>query len=148
MAEAVQTAKPATKAKSEKKTVMVTYKPGPQDPVETKWNGHKFMANVPRPVIDDGEPHGMIALAKGNMCFEVEGHDKKAQPDPGAPKTPEAYRAYAVDWFKKAKSADEFNERWDGEADMREAAGCGTDDVEWLNSIGGPILAELKKQAA
>lgn len=136
---------PRAAAKTDKKKLMVTYKPQPGDPSEVKWNGHIFHANVPRPVIDDGNPHGMVALAKGNMCFEVEGHDKKAAPDPGAPKTPEEYRVYAINWFKKARSADEFEQRWDDEEEMREEAGVGTDDVEWLNSIGGPILADLKK---
>lgn len=128
-------------AKADKTSTMVTYVPGDGDPAETTWNGHKFQANVPRPVSNPT----MVELAKGNMCFEVEGHDKKAAPPPGAPKTPEEYKAYAVGWFKKAKSAADFQERWEDEAPLREKAGVGTDDVEWLQSIGDPILAELKK---
>lgn len=142
---------PGSGVKSEKKTLMVTYKPGPSDPTETVWNGHKFSANVPRPVTvvtdDKGvpNPHSMIELAKGNPWFEVEGHDKKALPDPGEPKTPEAYKAYAVNWFKTARTATDFESRWDDEEGMRERAGVGSDDIEWLNSLSVPRLAELKK---
>lgn len=135
----------AAKPKSDKKTLMVTYKPGPEDPSETTWNGHRFLANVGRPVIDNGEPHGMVALAKGNMCFEVEGHDKKEKVPAGSPTTPDAYKAYAVDWFKKAKTASDFEARWDDEEEMRERAGIGSDDLDWLDSLIAPRLAELKK---
>lgn len=147
MAEPAQTPKPPAAAakKPEKKTLMVTYKPGPEDPAETTWNGHKFSANVPRAVIDTGEPHGMIALAKGNMCFEVEGHDKKEKVPAGSPKTPEAYKAYAVNWFKQARTAADFEARWEDEEEMREAAGVGSDDLDWLASLSEPRLAELKK---
>lgn len=155
MADPAQTApKPpaaAAKPKSDKKTLMVTYKPGPGDPAETVWKGHKFAANTPRPVAvvlgadGNADPHSMIELAKGNPFFEVEGHDKKDLRAAGEPKTPEAYKAYAVDWFKKAKSADDFETRWDSEEEMRERAGVGTDDLEWLASLSEPRLAELKK---
>lgn len=141
----------AAKPKSDKKTLMVTYKPQPGDPVDTIWNGHKFTANVPRPVtvVNDANgvanPHSMIELAKNNKWFEVEGHDKKALPTPGEPKTPEEYKAYAVAWFKMARNAADFEARWDDEEEMRDRAGVGTDDVDWLRSIGNPLLAELKK---
>lgn len=139
MAEAETATKPA-KSKSDK-GIMLTYKPGPDDPAETTWNGHKFSANVPRAVRDEK----MVELAKGNRFFEVEGHSRKAPEKPGEPKTPEAYKAYAVDWFKKAQSAKEFEQRWDDESDMRESAGVGSDDIDWLDSISMPRLAELKK---
>lgn len=137
--------KPPAAAAKPKKTLMVTYKPGPEDPSEVTWNGHKFRANVGRPVIDDGKEHGMVALAKGNMCFDVEGHDKKEKVPAGSPTTPDAYKAYATDWFKKAKSADDFESRWDDEEEMRERAGIGSDDLDWLDSLIQPRLAELKK---
>lgn len=124
------------------KGINITYVPGDGDPAEVTWNGHKFQANVPRPVANPT----MIEQAKGNLCFTVEGHDKKAGPDPSEPKTPEAYKAYAVDWFKKATSAADFESRWDDEEDMRERAGVGSDDIDWLESIARPRLAELKKQ--
>lgn len=125
--------------KSEK--VNITYVPRDGDPHEVVWNNHRFQANVPRPV---GNAI-MIAQAKGNPYFEVEGHEKKAGPDPSEPKTAEAYRAHAVEWFKKAKTAQDFEARWDAEADLRERVGVGTDDLEWLESIAGPRLSELKK---
>lgn len=128
-------------AKAEKKKVMVTYRPQSGDPSEIKWNGHNFVANVPRPVAHEN----MIEQAKGNPWFDVEGHEKpKAQPA-NTPKTPEQYRAYAADWFKKAKTSADFEQRWEEEEEMRDAAGVGTDDVEWLQSIANPRLAELKK---
>lgn len=123
--------------------VNVTYIPQDGDPAETVWNGLKFHANVPRPVTNPI----MIEQAKGNPWFKVEGHEKASSaPRSGTPKTAEEYRAHAVEWFKKAKTASDFDARWDAESEMRDRAGVGTDDLEWLETIKGPRLTELKKQ--
>lgn len=120
----------------------LTYVPGPEDPSQVVWNNHRFRANVPLLVMNPQ----MIELAKGNPHFEVEGHVKAPiERRAITPTTSEKYRAHAVKWFREAKTATEFQERWVAEASMREQAGVGDDDVTWLSSIGDPILAELMK---
>lgn len=122
--------------------VNVTYHAGDGDPAEVMWNFVRFKANVPTKVTNPT----MIELAKGNPTFEVEGHPRAQKaPRDAVPKTSGEYRAYAVRWFKRAKTGAEFDQRWENEADLREKVGVGHDDLEWLSSIGDPIRAELKK---
>lgn len=135
--------------------VMVTYVPQKDDPVETVWNSHRFVANVARPVKDPQ----MISQAKSNPWFEVEGHEKSVDESHGAPpKDSDGYRRYAVDWFKATDwygmkddqsrphpNSLEFEERWESEEKLREACGVGSDDLEYLNKLLTPRLAELKK---
>lgn len=126
----------------------VTYVPGDDDPSMTVWGGIRFRANVPTAIPHAHPLHGqMVEQAKGNPFFKVEGHEqqKHAAPGGGVPKTAEAYRAYAVAWFRKAQTAAEFLQRWQAEGPMREKAGVGDDDMNWLADIGDPILAELRK---
>lgn len=135
-------------------SVMVTYVPQPGDPAETMWNGHRFVANVPRPV----KHVAMIEQAKSNPWFEVEGHDKSGDADPGMPKDSDGYRRHAVDWFKATDwyskrddqgrpmpNSKEFEDRWESEEKLREACGVGGDDLEYLDKLYTPRLAELKK---
>lgn len=136
----------APELKPEPAETMITYIPQPGDPTETMWNGHKFVANVARPVKNEHE--AMIQQAKDNPWFHVKGHDKAKQADHSTPKLPkdsDAYRRWAVAWFKTVKSADEMKERWTSEEELRQACGVGSDDLEYLDKLYMPRLAELEK---
>lgn len=123
--------------------IMVTYIPRDiGDPVETTWNDHRFVANVPRPVSHEG----MIAQAKNNPWFKVDGHDPaEGVKADGPPTDSEGYRRHAIAWFKTVTSAAEMKERWEAEDDLRKACGVGTDDLEYLDKLYTPRLAELTR---
>ena len=125
----------------------ITYLPGPDDPSTTKWRGYLFQANVPKTV---AVPE-MIEQARGNKFFHVGPFDPakdsvKVVPSE-KPTTPEQYRSYAVEWFKRVKTLDEFDTRWMAEEVLREKCGVGTDDIDYLMSLIQPKRAELKKQS-
>jgi hypothetical protein len=100
----------------------VTYTPGPGDPNETTWMGHKFKAHVPHPVRNAA----LIEKARGNKFFHVGDFDpaKHAYKETVAePKTAEAYRAWAVNWLRDVENVDALCERWANEAKMRARLG-------------------------
>lgn len=120
----------------------VTYVPRDGDPVSTVWHGHTFRAGKPTPVAHEG----LLAAAKLNPWFEVEGYDAaKPVVTDGPPTDPESYRRYAIAWFKEVKSSAEMKTRWDSEQAMREACGVGTQDIEYLDKLLTPRMAELKQ---
>lgn len=141
---------PAAQKQPEQKAdaadTMITYVPQPGDPSETVWNGHKFVANMPKAV--KAVHKDMIEQAKSNPWFHVKGFDKAEQADHSTPKLPkdsDGYRRWAVAWFKTVKSADEMKERWASEEELRQACGVGGDDLDYLDKLYVPRLAELEK---
>jgi hypothetical protein len=140
----------------------VTYVPHePTDPAVIMWNGVKFTANtpvdldpikhaitvpLPEKTIVEGQVRTihhdrrvpMAEIAKGNPGFVVEGAEPAVARKPGRPRTPktaEDYRGYAQAWFAAAESAEDMQERWEQENELREKCGCGEDDVEYLNAF-------------
>jgi len=120
--------------------VDVTYVPKDGDAATVVWNRIKFVANVPTPV-KDAE---IVEKAKANPWFTVAGFEKKAVAKP-AVKDAEAYRAHAIAWINAAKTSQELLDTWAAEAEMREEFGVGSDDIDFLNAIYEPKLADLKK---
>lgn len=137
-------AKPQAKAQGEQ----VTYRPGPEGPVQVKWGGYIFHANVPRADIKDAE---LIERAKRNKFFHVGDFNPvtdavPVKEDQPAPKTAEQYRAHAAAWIKTAQSVDELDTHWQNEETLRIACGVGTDDLEYIGTLFNPKRAELKKK--
>lgn len=127
------------------KGVNITYRPRPGDPVVTTWNGHIFHANKSTEV----KHTGMIAQAKTNPWFEVEGDTHRDTTGPQAnnavPTDSEGYRRYAIEWFRATQSSAGMKSRWESEESLRQSCGVGTDDLEYLDKLYGPRMAELVK---
>lgn len=120
----------------------VTYTPGPGDNPETVWMGHKFQAHIPRPVTNAR----LVESAKGNKFFHVGEFDVRHhtyKETVSEPRTAEAYRAWAVLWFKKMETIEQFAERWANEARMRAKLEVGFDDYHYISSIAQPKIDEL-----
>lgn len=125
--------------------VNITYLPKDGDPINTIWHKIAFRGNVPRLVADPT----IIAMAKTNPWFEVEGHERaKEAALPDVPKTPEQYRAHANAWIKSAKTAGEMRQMLKEEAGLRDTCGVGSDDMELLMAYYEPRYSELKKAEA
>lgn len=136
---------PADDSKS-KRLPKITYSPEGDAPIETMWNRHRFRANIPITVKDvqNGLTAAeMVAIARNNPHFSVEGFEKAKSVSP-IPDSPERYRAYAVGWIRISNSSDEMLRRWKAEAELREECGVGSDDVEYLQTIFTPRLSLLK----
>jgi len=135
-------AKDADKHEPQEDGVNVTYIPQEGDPAHVTWNGHTFHANKPVRL----KHPDMIDKAKGNPWFSVEGHDRAAKSaDKGMPTDWESYRRYAIQWFKDVRSSSAMVRRWEDEESLRDKCGVGTDDLEYLNKLYAPRLAELKR---
>lgn len=130
--------KPAALASPE----MVTYTPGPGDNPEVTWMGHKFKAHVPHAVTNAR----LVEMARTNKFFHVGAFDANRdgfKDEPVLPRTAEAYRAWAVCWFKDMTSIDEFAERWANEAKMRAKLEVGFDDYHYISSLAQPKIDDL-----
>lgn len=125
--------------------VMVTYIPRENgDPVDTVWNKLPFHANQARPVSDPA----MIAMARNNPWFRVEGEDAPPPPyDPsaGKPEDADQYRAYAINWIKAARNSAEVETRWAAEAELREDCDYGSEDDDLLRPFLQTRVGQLKK---
>jgi hypothetical protein len=124
----------------------VTYLPGPGDPVQVKWGKHVFSANVPRPVTDPR----LIEKAKSNKFFKVGQFDPQRDGVKTEavvlPKTAEQYRAWCIAWAKTMERVTDFDRRWQEEEGLRIACEVGTEDLDLINSVIGPMRAELVKR--
>lgn len=149
----------------------VTYVPGKEDQPTAMWGGHKFTANVPvtikghsgDPKKGECKPHeranyDLIEKARKNKFFRVGEFDPQKdsvplrEPQGHAPETPDQYRAHAIDWAKQIVAGQgatigQFNAKWEDEEGLRIKCGVGTDDLELLNSVIGPLRAELQKRS-
>lgn len=149
---------PKAAVKATPPSTNITYVPQPGDPASTVWNGYTFHANKPTAVPNHEEK--MLSQAKTNPWFNVEGHDPAAPAaDDSHPTDSDGYRRYAVAWFKAndwyrgrptpdaavGPNSKEFEKRWESEEALRASVGVGTDDIEYLNKLYVPRLAELKK---
>lgn len=129
-------------AKVSKEVENVTYLPREGDPSFVVWDRHKFQAGTPRVVKDPT----LIAKAKANPWFEVEGHERaKSYAPPPVPKTSEQYRIHAIAWINAATDPGEMRQLWLEEAKLRDACGFGSDDLERVMAIYQPKFAQLEK---
>lgn len=121
----------------------VTYVPGPEGPMETKWMGIVFRANAPKMVTK----RALIEAAKKNPFFKVGPFDPRTdvyrEHEPAPPKTSREYRAHCVRWLLKTDSLDELAERWRDEAQLRADCEVGSDDLDYLSSLFDPKIADL-----
>lgn len=139
-------AAPAAKAKNDAApaAVQITYVPTRDDPVSVTWSKIEFQANKPRMISDQK----IIERAKRNPWFRVEGEkaaEKGFDPAADQPANATQYRAYAITWFRMAKTSAEMVERWSREEELRTACEVGTDDLEYIARHYDPRLEELKK---
>lgn len=143
----------------------VTYVPGKDDPPTTHWGGFKFIGNVPITIKGhSGDPkkgeckpgerqnYELIEKARRNKFFRVGPFDptKDAVPlrEPGKlPETPEQYRAHAIAWAKTMTNIVDFDTQWQNEEALRMKCGVGSDDLDLIQSVIGPLRAELRKRA-
>lgn len=148
----------------------VTYTPGKEDLPTTMWGGVKFTANVPvtikghsgDPKKGECKPHEranyeLIEKARRNKYFRVGAFDPQKDSVPvretgKLPETPDQYRAHAIEWAKQIASTTgstigQFNAKWEDEEGLRIKCGVGTDDLELLNSVIGPLRAELQRRS-
>ncbi len=124
----------------------VTYVPRHEgDPAKVTWRGLVFHGNVPKTITDASH----IEAARANRFFKVGAFDPATDGAPveatTQPKTPEQYRAHAVEWFKRATSVDELDTKWAQEETLRMACGVGADDIDYLIGLFTPKRAELRK---
>lgn len=124
----------------------VTYLPGPDDPVQVKWGKQVFHANVPKTISDPV----LIGKARINKFFKVGDFDAKVDAVRAektvTPKTAEQYRAWAIAWAKKMERVTEFDHRWSEEESLRIACEVGTEDLDYINSVIGPMRSELVRR--
>jgi hypothetical protein len=131
--------------KSKETSEQITYRPGPEGPATTKWHGVTFHANVPKTVTHAP----LIEAAKLNKFFKVgefTSADAVATNDRAPlPKTAEQYRAHFVGWLTQVSSIAEFDAKWMSEESLRMACGVGSDDLEMMQGLAAPKLADLRK---
>lgn len=128
----------------------ITYMPGTEDPVSTKFFGHTFHANVPK-IVTNAElikklrehPNPFFKLGQ----FNPETDHAPPEGFTGEPKTAEQYRAHAVTWIKKCKDIEDLAKTWVAEQRVREMCDFGTDDYAWLGTIFIPTMHELARKA-
>jgi hypothetical protein len=134
-------------------TEMITYLPGPLDPVQVTWGGHVFHANVPKEIRghaagSDREKFnlGLIESARANKTFAV-GNAKPKRDAIKDPTTAEEYRAYFVEWLKdpRIEHAEPLIERFANDRELQLACGVGTDDFEYMGTLFMPRLYQLAK---
>jgi hypothetical protein len=145
------------KEKAKAYSEQVTYLPQPGDPASVEWGGKKFHANTPQTLKAhaEGNPperaaHDLIEKARKNKYFKVGNFNAKkdsveVDEQPSLPRTPEQYRAWAVQWFQKVGSVEELDRRWQGEEKLRQDCGVGTDDLDYLRDLYEPRRYELRK---
>lgn len=128
----------------------ITYMPGPEDPVSTKFHGHVFHANVPKTVTN----YDLVKKLRDhpNPFFKLGTFDPntdKAPPEGffGEPKTADQYKAHAVGWVKKCAEIEDMAKTWVAEQRIREMCEVGTDDYAWLGTIFVPKMRDLARKA-
>jgi hypothetical protein len=135
-------------------TEMITYSPGPMDPVHVTWCGHKFEANIGKEIKGHAAGTareqlnaGLIEAARNNKLFRV--GNAKAKRDPAKdPATAEEYRQYFVEWLKLPgfDHAEDLIARFSKDRDLQTLCGVGTDDYEFMGTLFMPKLHELAKR--
>ncbi len=134
-------------------TAELTYHPGQGDPVSVKWGGHVFHANLGKAITGnpDGTEreqlnHHVIERARENPHFSVDGK-RPRNAKITAPKTPDEYKRYFVDWLKNSSfdDAGALLDRFVKDRNMQIAAEVGPDDFAFMRDLFLPRLYDLAK---
>ena len=158
-----ETARPA----NGKRTAEVTYIPGDGDPPKVRAYGYiEFRANVPVTIpldktisapmrVEHYEADGtlksrgvekkvsIVELARGNPIFSVDG--VQAQRKAAMQRLPtdsDQYRGYALAWIRQSNTRTQLDQRWEGEAELRERCGLADKDIAYLS----PFLEARRDQ--
>lgn len=155
----------------EKTTAEVTYVPGDGDPIKTVWNGVEFRANIPVTIpytkmvesltrVESKGPEGeirsrgvagkipMIELARSNPFFTVDGvGTERRQGTQRLPIDADQYRGYALGWIRESNTLRQLEQRWEGEAPLREKCGCEAKDENYLRPFLEARREQLKEAA-
>lgn len=135
-------------------TEIITYVPGPMDPVHTTWCGHKFEANIPKEI--KGHAAGtererlnatLIERARDSKHFRV-GNAKPRRDPAKEPTTAEEYRQYFAEWLKlpSFEHAEDLIARFSRDREVQQVCGVGTDDYEFMGRLLTPRLHDLAKR--
>jgi hypothetical protein len=149
----------------------VTYIPGDGDPNRVMWNGIEFRANVPVTVLHSRTadvlerketigPEGdirskgvevkrsMVELARGNPHFMVDGVKiERKEGNQRLPTDADQYRGYALGWIRESNTFKQLEQRWDGEASLRERCGIEPKDEAYLHPFLNARREQLKEVA-
>jgi hypothetical protein len=162
---------PAPKTPSGEKTADVTYVPGDGDPNRTVWNGVEFRANIPvtipysktvsallrkETIGPEGEIRSrgvettisMVELARKNPSFMVDGVQAERKfGSQRLPTDPDQYRGYALGWIRESNTLRQLEQRWEGEAPLREKCGLELKDENYLRPFLEARRDQLKEAA-
>jgi hypothetical protein len=95
--------------------------------------------------------HGRISvveLARGNSGFMVDG--VRAERRLGSQRLPtdaDQYRGYAMGWIRETNTIRQLDQRWEGEANLREKCGCEQKDENYLRPFLDAKRDQLKEAA-
>ena len=126
----------------------VTYLPAVEDPVQTRFAGHTFHANLPKTI---DMKTSFFERLRGNRFFKVGPFDAakeavKLSEQPKQPRTSDEYKVHAVRWFKSVQNLHEFDDRWVAEETLRQDCDVGADDLDYLMSLARPKRGDLEKK--
>jgi hypothetical protein len=104
----------------------------------------------------EGEPRSrgvpgrisVVELARGNPCFMVDG--VRPERKIGMQRLPidaDQYRGYALGWVRQSNTLRQLDERWEGEAPLREKCGCEAKDENYLRPFLDARRDQLKEAA-
>ncbi|MDR3487093.1 MAG: hypothetical protein P4M05_19575 [Bradyrhizobium sp.] len=120
----------------------MTYVPGAEGPLQTKFRGVVFQAHVPKKVNAD-----IVDALKGNRFFQIGVFDPDkigvVAGDP--PKTHVEYRGHVANWLKSVGTLDELASRWAKDRNLRAICQVDEDDLRYLGTLIEPKLAELTR---
>jgi hypothetical protein len=130
-----------------------SYLDGSSDPAVNVAYGRKWHANIPQELTERDtvlqllvEPDPLVTgktrgverhvpifeACRGNPSFEIVGAEKRKPGRKTAPKTADEYRLHALAWLATTEDADDLKERWQSEAELREACGVSDADLELI----------------
>jgi len=119
----------------------VTYQPGHGDPPFVTWRGVTFHANVPVRLTDTHH----LSAAHDNRFFRVGDGGESADDNPNRdPATPAEYRRHFVKKINKATTCLELVKAFASERRLREDAGVGHDDIDYLGHLVEPKLNQMR----
>jgi len=90
----------------------------------------------------------VVELARGNSGFMVDG--VRAERRLGSQRLPtdaDQYRGYAMGWIRETNTPRQLEQRWEGEANLREKCGCEQKDENYLRPFLDAKRDQLKEVA-
>lgn len=93
-------------------------------------------------------PSSLVELLRGNSGFMVDG--VRAERKVGSQRLPidaDGYRGYAMAWIRESNTLRQLEQRWEGEANLREKCGCEQKDENYLRPFLDARRDQLKEAA-